>query len=171
MIQNPSFRDAGKLPGQAAGWTLRSVCVAEQIAGFGPPPLTSVELFDRWSSWTASLGSTVVAPFRPRGTIDDFDDGWPTALFMIELSPGGVAATSCDSFDDWLAEAHFAWPDVPQVLGVFTGNLRLEAFAAWRPGDPYTLALPESALARASFHGVDREFFDAAVWPTKNPAL
>ena len=37
-ILNPSFEDAGALPGEAEHWALSAVTSLEEIAGFGTAP-------------------------------------------------------------------------------------------------------------------------------------
>ncbi len=169
MIANPDFSQAGAAPGQAAGWTLRSVCARQSIASFTATPAEPLEGFEQWSAWTGALGTATFAPFDGGETSEVFD-GWPNALFALELSEGLVAARELDGFEAgwWTGAAHFAWGDVTAVVGVFGGG-PLETFDKWRPADGYLLAFTDAALARATFHGEASEIFDA--WTTKNTTL
>ena len=47
-VLNPSFEDAGALPGEAEHWALSAVTSLEEIAGFGTAPEEAWEDFDRW---------------------------------------------------------------------------------------------------------------------------
>jgi hypothetical protein len=57
-ILNPSFEDAGALPGEAEHWTLSAVTSLEEIAGFGAAP--------KRRGRTSSGGSTCSTPRRRR---------------------------------------------------------------------------------------------------------
>ena len=47
-VLNPSFEDAGALPGEAEHWTLSAVTSREEIAGFGAGSEEAWDDFDRW---------------------------------------------------------------------------------------------------------------------------
>ncbi len=168
MIANPDFSRAGVAPGQAASWTLRSLCARQSIAPFSAPTgADAFEGFERWFPRSGALAGAALAPFAPNGTEEDFD-AWPDALFAFELSDGLVTGTADDGFEAWTPGAHFAWPDVTSAQGVFAGG-PLESFDGWRPGATYLLAFPDAALTRAIFHAEPSEIFDA--WTTKNTTL
>ena len=60
LVANPSFEDAGALPGDAAHWTLQTVTSLERIAGFGPVPHEAWEGFERWSDLPEALARRLV---------------------------------------------------------------------------------------------------------------
>ena len=64
-LLNPSFEDAGALPGEAAHWTLTGVTSREVIAAFGAARADAFESFERWFSFLDVLApsSTVLALF------------------------------------------------------------------------------------------------------------
>lgn len=59
-LQNPSFEDAGALPGEAEHWTLTAVTSLEVLAGFGTAPEDGWEDFERWYALLDSLEDVVV---------------------------------------------------------------------------------------------------------------
>jgi hypothetical protein len=170
LIANPDFSQAGATPGQAAGWTLRSVCARASIAAFAGAPAEPVEGFERWSSWSGALGTATFASFAANEAAEAFDR-WPDPLFAFELTEGLVQARAQDGFDAgwWTGAAHFAWSDVSAPPVVFTGGASLDTFGGWRPGDVYLFAFADAALTRAVFHGEASEIFDA--WTTKNTTI
>ncbi len=63
-LLNPTFDDAGALPGEAAHWTLTAVTSLEVLAGFGTAPEDAWEDFERWIAFLAALADvTVVRAF------------------------------------------------------------------------------------------------------------
>ena len=70
-VLNPSFEDAGALPGEAEHWALSAMTSLEEIAGFGTAPEEAWEDFERWFELLDSIDGTV--PILP-GTI--FPPGW-----------------------------------------------------------------------------------------------
>lgn len=59
-LRNPSFEDAGVLPGEAEHWTLTAVTSLEVLAGFGAAPEDAWEDFERWHALLDSLDDVVV---------------------------------------------------------------------------------------------------------------
>ena len=76
-ILNPSFEDAGTLPGEAAHWTLTAMTSLEEMAGFGALPEQAWEDFERWFELRAELEAVLTArAFFAPGT-----DGFESFLF------------------------------------------------------------------------------------------
>ena len=46
-IKNPRFEKAGQYPGDAEGWTLRTLSSLWEFVGFGHEPVVAWERFDR----------------------------------------------------------------------------------------------------------------------------
>ena len=68
-VLNPSFEDAGLLPGEAEHWTLVAVASLEAIAGFGADPELAWEGFERWTELWLALDDVPVVPTpRPRAS-------------------------------------------------------------------------------------------------------
>jgi len=59
-ILNPSFEDAGPLPGEAEHWAISAVTSLEEIAGFGTAPEEAWEDFERWFELLDSIDDVVV---------------------------------------------------------------------------------------------------------------
>lgn len=113
-LLNPTFADAGALPGEAAHWTLTAVTSREVLAAFGG---VAREDFEGWGELLASLTDvTVVRVFFGSDGFEAFE-----RLFLYELPTGrlvtfpfsgGVVETWTASplLDDWAA--------VPSVSGL-----------------------------------------------------
>jgi hypothetical protein len=86
-LLNPTFADAGALPGEAARWTITAVTRVEAIAAFGR---VGREDFERWSTFIASLaGLTVVRAFFGRDGFEEFE-----RPFLFTLPTGRVVTCS-----------------------------------------------------------------------------
>ena len=57
-LLNPTFADAGALPGEAAHWTLSAVTSLQRVAAFGT---AGREDFESWTAHLSSLADVVAA--------------------------------------------------------------------------------------------------------------
>ena len=136
-VLNPSFEDAGLLPGEAEHWTLRTLTSRELIAGFGPPPSGGPELaWEDFESWiplwrTLEAVSVVLAFFdaAPEG-LEDFEETWENDLYLLEMPPAQLAAAALGPSDvedcetGWDNEPYLtSWAEVAGQVGVFDGEL------------------------------------------------
>ena len=128
-ISNPSFEEVGALPGEAAGWTLTCVCTAEQAAGFGPPPESAREDFERWLAWMDGFGEgdLVFALFDalPEAR-EDFEEGFANETWLGAWHPGFAEACVfgddvAESFDaGWATDAWArGWDEVASEAAAF----------------------------------------------------
>jgi len=121
-VLNPSFEDAGLLPGEAEHWTLASVTSLESIAGFGADPELAREGFERWGAlWLALEDVPVVRAFfdtSPEG-LEDFEEVWENDLYLWELPPAQQLPAS------------FGPDEVAGVVGVFDGEPREDFEDQW----------------------------------------
>jgi len=139
-LLNPSFEDAGTLPGEAAHWTLTAVTSLEAIAGFGASPEEAYEGFERWHVHLASLEDVPLVLAFFDADIEgheDFDDGWANAVYLRELPPGqlatcafgGGAVEDCET--GWSNLPYWRdWAVVTSATGVFGSGEPREAFGA-----------------------------------------
>jgi len=175
-ILNPSFEDAGTLPGDAAHWTLTAVTSLEAIAGFGSTPEEAREDFQRWHRWLASLEDVpLVFAFFDEATQrhEDFDDGWANAVYLRELPPGRLA--TCAFGGGAVEDCEMGWSNLPywrdwagvtSATGVFDGEPREDFEDAWRLNEAYVRAWLDVSSTTALFDGGQQgvEAF-AASWP------
>lgn len=175
-VLNPSFEDAGALPGEAAHWTLAAITSRQRIAGFGPEPYAGWEDFERWSELLASLAEAdVVLAFfdvLAEGR-EDFEEGWDNDLFLVELPPGqtvtatfGAGAVE-DLEDGWANDAYaWAWTDVASTPGVFDGEPREDYEDQWQGNESFAWSWAQAVGVSANFDGgtQTRERFEG-VWP------
>ncbi len=161
MIRNPRFAEPGSGPGMAAGWTLRTVCQAEQIAPFGGAP---VEAFDRWTMIATTFvdGTLALAVFAGADAKERF--AWPLPELREELSGGVVASALRDAFLWATAPLVSSWTDVASLGAAFAGSARETFERGWR-ADDLVVALADQQLAR----GTPIETFDVGWAP--NPTL
>ena len=121
-VLNPSFEDAGLLPGEAEHWTLVSVASLEAIAGFGADPELAWEGFERWTElWLALDDVPVVRAFfdtAPEG-LEDFEETWENDLYLWELPPAQQLPASFGPGDledcegGWANDGYaWSWADV-----------------------------------------------------------
>jgi hypothetical protein len=162
-VLNPSFEDAGALPGQAEHWTLVAVTSAERIAGFGPAPHEAWEGFERWYALLDGLDDvvTVLAFFDAltEGR-EDFDEGWANDLFLVEMPPaqlvtapfgGGAVEDMEDGWDNVLYAT--VWEDVAGLAGLFDGEPREDFEEQWRSNQAFIWAWELAAGVIAAFDG------------------
>ena len=140
-VLNPSFEDAGLLPGEAEHWTLASVTGLESIAGFGADPELAWEGFERWVElWLALEDVPVVRAFfdtSPEG-LEDFEEVWENDLYLWELPPAQQLPASFgpDDVEDceggWANDSYaMSWAEVAGVVGVFDGEPREDFEDQW----------------------------------------
>ncbi|MCL2726439.1 MAG: hypothetical protein FWD69_18625 [Polyangiaceae bacterium] len=143
-LLNPSFEDAGALPGEAAHWTLTAVTSLEELAGFGAAPEEAWEDFECWFERLAFLDDVVVvlAFFDTLKGYEAFESGWDNAVYLYELPPAQLVAATFDGKDAEDCETGWSnvpyareWDDVASTMGVFGGEPR-EDFD-WRSNEAY----------------------------------
>ncbi|MBK7078488.1 MAG: hypothetical protein IPH44_40110 [Myxococcales bacterium] len=146
-ILNPSFEDAGALPGEAEHWALSAVTSLEEIAGFGTAPEEAWEDFERWFALLASLDDvTVVLAFFDSALkgYEEFDSGWANAVYLYDLPPAQLVTASFDGLA--AEECETGWSNVPLRArvgrrhrrdGVFDGEPREDFEDQWRSNQLY----------------------------------
>lgn len=147
MILNPSFDDAGLLPGAAAHWTLTTVTSLELIAGFRPSPEEAWEDFERWHVHLAALDDVpvVLAFFDEKAHgYEAFHTGWENAVYLVELPPGQlitcafVGADAEDWETGWGNVLYWRdWAGVSSATGVFDGEPREDFDEGWQSNEAY----------------------------------
>jgi hypothetical protein len=165
MLLNPTFSDPGATAGEAAHWTLRTLCQAQRIAGFGPAPERAQEDFERWFALRTNFaqGDVAMAMFDALAEgIEDFEEGWNDGPLLTELSGGLVdpGLFAGNDFDDmqsgWLTSPFVSsWHEVVAQPAEFAGE-PFERFDGWFQMLPAT-------WQTAAFDGANAERFDG-VW-------
>ncbi len=160
-VLNPSFEDAGALPGEAEHWTLSTVTAAERIAGFGPSPHRASEDFERWSELRAAFGDgdLAMALFDPLAEgFEDFEEAWMSGVYLTELPPGQVVTAPFgggaveDMEDGWSNVPYVtAWEDVAAVAGLFDTEPREDFEEGWRSNEHYAWSWGGVTAAAALF--------------------
>lgn len=145
-LLNPSFEDAGALPGEAAHWTLSAVTSAEEIAGFGPAPEQACEHFERWFELHVTIDDVVVLAYFDSGLkgYESFDNGWGNHVFLWEMPPAQLVTAT---FEGFLVEACDAgwsnvpyacqWADVTSAAAVFDGKPHEDFDSQWHSNQLY----------------------------------
>lgn len=139
-LLNPSFKDAGAWPGEAAHWTLTAVTRLEALAGFGVPE-EACEDFERWYVWRAALSDVPVAlaffSNQCKG-FEAFSRGWDNDGFLFELPPAQLVPHRFEgqAVETW-GQGPFLedWTDVTSMAGLFSDSPREEfdnEAYAWR---------------------------------------
>ncbi|MCA2980741.1 MAG: hypothetical protein INH37_20940 [Myxococcaceae bacterium] len=127
-LLNPTFADAGALPGEAARWTISAVTSLEVLAAFGG---AGREDFERWSAFLAALADvTLVRAFFGRDGFEAFE-----RPFLFALPTGRVVVSSFGVRDvetwarpsPWLDD----WSRVPSTLGLLEPFARSAYLADW----------------------------------------
>ena len=154
-ILNPSFEDAGLLPGEAEHWTLEAVCSAERIAGFGPVPVRAWEDFERWFELYRALEDVTAVRAFFNDQVDGFEDleqGWSNEVYLRDLPEGQLAVCPFggghveDMEVDWYNDTYaWSWDEVEAVAGVFGGQ----------PGEPFEVGWCSNELYARSWDEVD----------------
>ena len=122
-LLNPTFADAGALPGEAARWTISAMTSLERLAAFSG---VGREDFERWSAFLSALADVrVVRAFFGRHGFEEFE-----RPFFFTLPTGRVVTCSFGGRDveTWARPAPWLddWSRVPSTPGL------TELFA--RPG-------------------------------------
>lgn len=168
-VLNPSFEDAGSLPGEAAHWTLTAVTTLETLAGFGVDPAEGKEDFELWGERLASLDDVLVTrAFFDAATLgyEAFENGWANAVYLQELPPALAVVCPFGGSD---AEAFaMGWNNVPYVrdwalllasAATFGGDALEDFEEAWRGNETYFRKWHELVSSDARF--------DAGTEPTE----
>ena len=135
------------MPGQAQGWTLRTLCQRERIAAFGANPPLAWEGFEGWHALLLLLEEVSVARAFASGP-QAFREGWGVEPYLTELSPGALAALDTEDYEaDW-GNDHFAWA----WDDVQTAAAPPESFeAAWRSNEAFVWAWADVLAAAIAF--------------------
>ena len=146
-VLNPSFEDAGALPGEAEHWTLSAVTSLEEIAGFGTALEEAWEDFERWFELLDSIDDVVVVLAFFDSALkgyEEFESGWANVVYLYDLPPAqlvtatfdGLAAEECET--GW-SNVPYAreWADVTAATGVFDGEPREDFEDQWRSNQLY----------------------------------
>jgi hypothetical protein len=171
-LANPSFEDAGALPGDAAHWTLTAHTSREAIAAFGAAPPEAFESFERWFAFVDALAgvTTVIAFFDGgRDGDEDFEEAWANSLYLREFQPAVLVplhTPAAETFDaNWSGAAYFlAWGAAPSDAATF-GAHGIEDFEAhWHANESFAHDLATITTDGARFAPGARAFepFDTA---------
>ena len=98
-ILNPSFEDAGALPGEAEHWALSAVTSLEEIAGFGTAPEEAWEDFERWFELLDSIDDVVVVLAFFDSALkgyEEFESGWANVVYLYDLPPAQLVTATFD---------------------------------------------------------------------------
>ena len=158
---NPSFEDAGTLPGEAEHWTLQTFTSVERVAGFGPAPHEGWEGFERWFELALGFAASdlAVALFDPLAEgYEDFEDAWDNDLYLTELptehvitAPFGGGAVE-DMEDGWDNDPFAtAWEEVAGVVGQFNSEPREDFEEGWRWNELFAWAWADVVGVIAGF--------------------
>ncbi len=153
-LLNPTFADAGALPGEAAHWTLTAVTSLEVLAGFGA---AAREDFERWSQFLGALADvTTVRAFFGNDGFEEFERAWANSAFLFELPTGRVVACAFGGLavETWTLAAPFLreWGAVPSVLGIVEDFVRQGFITDW--AGVTSAALPTETFSGAWTHAV-----------------
>jgi hypothetical protein len=158
-LLNPSFEDAGALPGAAAHWTLTAVTSREAIAAFGAAPAEAFERFERWFSLVSVFApsSTVLAFFDgAREGFEDFEEAWANSLYLREFQPAVLVpllTPAPETFDATWRNAGYchAWGAIASAAASF-GPSTAESFEDhWRGNEAFARDLASVATDVARF--------------------
>ncbi|MCL2726694.1 MAG: hypothetical protein FWD69_19925 [Polyangiaceae bacterium] len=145
-LLNPSFEDAGTLPGEAAHWTLTAVTSLEELAGFGTAPEEAWEDFERWFERLASPDDVIVvlAFFDTLKGYEAFESGWDNVVYLYELPPVQLVSATFDGHDAEDCESGWSnvpyaheWSDVAGMTGMFGTEPREGFEEKWHGNEAY----------------------------------
>ena len=158
-VRNPSFADAGSMPGQAQGWTLQTHCQRERIAASGSNPPLAWEGFERWSPLLLRLEDVGIARAFAGGP-EVFREGWGVEPYLMELSAGALAALDAEDYESTWSNDDFAW----SWADVQAAPAPPDPFeAGWRCNESFARAWADVTAASAAFDGQPAESF-AGTW-------
>lgn len=171
-IQNPSFEDAGALPGEAEHWTLHTTASLERIAGFGPSPYEAWEDFERWFELRDDFDLLTIA-IAYFDLVDerqeDFEEGWSNDIYLLELPTGQMVTAlfgggEVEDLETGWSNVPYAttWDAVASVVGIFDGESREDFEDQWRSNQSYTWVWSAVTSQTALFDGgtQNREDFE-----------
>ena len=143
-LLNPTFADAGALPGEAARWTISAVASLEVLAAFSG---VGRDDFERWSAFLIALADvTVVRAFFGRDGFEEFERPFlftlPTRR-VVTCSFGGRAVETWARPPPWLDE----WSRVPSTPGLTELFARPGFVADW--GSVVSAAAPTESFSGA----------------------
>lgn len=160
-LLNPSFEDAGALPGEAAHWMLTAVTSLQEIAGFGTAPELACEDFERWFEFVGDLGAAVTARAffdLGRDGYEAFESGWEAGVFLWEWQQAlGVSASfGPDDVEDcetgWSnATFYWGWDALPSAAGQFDGEPREDFEDLWHGNQAFEWDWDTVTAATAMF--------------------
>ena len=169
-VLNPSFEDAGLLPGEAEHWTLVTVASLEAIAGFGAAPELAFEGFERWGElWFALEDVSVVRAFFDPALegLEDFEETWENDLYLFELPPAQQIPASFgpDDLEDceggWDNDSFaMSWAEVAGAAGVFDGEPREDFEDQWSGNQAFAWTWDAVASATALFDAASQAHED-----------
>lgn len=159
-LLNPSFEDAGALPGEAAHWTLIAVTQLSTIAGFGGAPELAWETFD-WGPWFGSLADVpVTRMFFGANGFENFEVGWLAGVYVNAFSPAQLVAASFggmgheDFETGWLSTPYLrTWAEVSATAALFDGEPLEDFEEGWRGNETYPEKWVELISTPALFDG------------------
>ena len=160
-LLNPSFEDAGLLPGEAEHWTLTASTSIEVLAGFGTAPEDAWEDFERWYALLASLDDvTVVLAFFDSALkgYEEFESGWANVVYLYAFPPAQLVTATFDGNDVEDCETRWSnvpyardWSGVVSATGVFDGEPREDFEDQWRSNHLYAWTWPAVTASVALF--------------------
>jgi len=172
-LLNPSFEDAGVLPGEAAHWVLSAVTSLEEIAGFGTAPEQACEDFERWFELLGELEAVLTErAFFALGSegYEAFERGWCEGVFLFELPPAQMVAAPFSPADaehcesGWSNETfYWGWDSVPFAAGQFDGKPREDFEDLWHGNQTFDWDWDTVTAVTAMFDSdaEDREDFES----------
>jgi hypothetical protein len=179
---NLGFESAGVTLGSAQSWQLHFQSSAEDIAAFGPEPVSPVERFEvGWlfnENYTSSFGPTSIEPTlydSAPTSVEDFEGEWfSNETFLFEHSGLASAFFDIENASKPAEDFDELWHDNDVFLYSFsTGSLSapftdaLEA--SWRSNQSFLYAFSSGNVSAATFDGAGTaepiEDFDE-LWPS-----
>jgi hypothetical protein len=168
-LQNPSFEEAGALPGEARHWTLTAFTSLEVLAGFGAAPEEAQEGFESWYPHLSTIEDVpvVLAFFERRQGFEDFAEGWANGVFLEEFPPSQLV--TCPFAGGAVEDCETGWSNVPfmrdwalvtSATGVFDGEEREDFEDEWRGNEAYAWTWGEIISSPALFDAGTRPLED-----------
>ncbi len=160
-LLNPSFEDAGALPGEAEHWTLQTFTSLQRVAGFGPVAHEAWETFERWFDLLVDLSDVAVALFDPLAEgFEDFDDAWDNDLYLTELPTGQLVTApfgggAVEDLEEGWDNAPFAWAwdEVASETGLFDVEPHEDFDERWHGNESFAWTWASVTALTARFDG------------------